>query len=111
MPTGCLYDILEVEGINIKFLVDTGTEISVISDQLRLEKIIDKLPTLSVMGITMNGIIPNQTTKVRKQIVTRLRVDKANENVTFLVLNGLVEEGILGNYFFDSHQTRIDYCT
>lgn len=91
-------------------MVDTGAEISVISDQLRykLEKINSKLPTLPVMGITVNGVILNQTTKVRQQIMVRIKIYNATEHITFLLLDGLVEEGKLGNDFLDSLYIRKD---
>lgn len=38
-------------------------------------------------------------------------MDKYTENVTFLVLDRLSEEGFLGNDFLESHEPRIGYST
>lgn len=64
------------------------------------------------MGILINGVIPKQTTKVKKQVMARVTIDENAENVTFLVLQGLSEEGILlGNDFLESHEAQINYST
>lgn len=111
--TGCTYITIKIENMNIKFLVDTGAEISVISDQLlrKLTEANEKLPTLPVAGLTVNGVVPNQATKIKKQIMARIKIEEGTENITFLVLDGLVEEGIIGNDFLESHEARIRYDT
>lgn len=43
--------------------------------------------------------------------MARVTINDNTKNVTFLVLKGLSEEGILGNYFLESHEARIDCST
>lgn len=113
LPMGCSYVKTCIEGIETTFLVDTGAEVSVVSDHLlsKLMKINNKLPTLPVTGMMVNGVIPNQTSSVKKQIMAKMKIGENTENITFLVLDGLLEEGIMGNDFLETHEAKIIYRT
>lgn len=76
---GCPYVKIYVKGIEARFLVDTGAEISVISYNLlhMILKLNKKLPMIPVMGMTVNGVIPNHVTTVKKQIMAKLETRNA----------------------------------
>lgn len=68
LPKEFPYVKTNLEGVEARFLVDTDTEVSVVSDHLlnKLMILNDRVPTLPVTKIMMNGDFPNQTTKVKR---------------------------------------------
>lgn len=108
---GCPYIIVGLEKQTAKLLIDTGAEITVISDKIlkEIEKEQENIPTLPVVGVTIHGVIPRHTTKIKKQVMVKTTVMGTAEDVTFLVIEGLQESGILGTDFLDSHGVNIDY--
>lgn len=111
LAKGCLYVKTSIEGVEARFLVDTRAEVSVISDHLlnKMMKLNEKIPSLPVTEIMVNGVVPNQTTKVKKQIMARVEISNQVENITFLVLKGLMEKGIMGYDFLENHEANIEY--
>ena len=94
----CPILVISIEGIIIRALIDTGSEVSAISEKIYLthEANLIKCPTLPLIGVTVTGAINTKATKVKKQIFAKIDVGQISENATLLVIPNLTADCILG---------------
>lgn len=88
-------------------LIDTGAEITVLSQSFA-EKLFEsnpRLPTLPVSQITVSGVISKQNIKIRIQIMAKIKLRNLEENVTFLIFEGLTKNGIVGSDFLEKQKS------
>ena len=99
--TGLTEIIVTIEGKEIKTLVDTGSEISVISGNVLVElrELNRNIPSLPVAGVTIVGVTGVRSKRVTKQVQLNMKINGAEYDNTFLVVRGLNLEVILGNDF------------
>ena len=94
--------IVTIEGKEIKTLVDTGSEISVILEELR--ELTKNIPLLPVAGITIVGVTVVTSKRVTKQVQLNMKINRVEYDNTFLVVRVLNLEVILGNDFLKRHR-------
>lgn len=75
----------------------------------KVEQIQINILTLPITGITVNGVIPNQTINIHKQVSIRINIMGRSEKITYLIVDGLQEAEILGTDFLDRHKSKIIY--
>lgn len=110
-PIGCPYITNTIESVDIDMLIDTGAEVMVLSNTY-VEGLLaknDKLPMFAITGLTISGVILKHNVKVRRQVMAKMTIEDREEDVTFLVIDGLYENGIMGNDFFECHCSKVNY--
>ena len=85
----------------MKTLLDTGSEVSVISEHIldELKEVNKNIPSLPVAGVTIVGITGVRSKQVTKQVQLNMVINGGEYENTFLVVRGLNLEVILGNDF------------
>ena len=108
--TGLTEVIVNIEGKEFKTLIDTGSEVSVISENglEKLKEINKNIPSLPVAGVTIIGITGVRSKRVTKQVQLNMLINGVEFENTFLVVRGLNLEVILGNDFLKRHKAVID---
>ena len=99
--TGLTDVIVNIEGKEFKTLIDTGSEISVISESglEELKELNKNIPSLPVAGVTIVGVTGVRSKRVTKQVQLNMLINGVEFENTFLVVRGLNLEVILGNDF------------
>ena len=102
---------INIEGKKLKTLIDTGSEISVISEHIldELKELNKNIPSLPVAGVTIVGITGVRSKRVTKQVHLNMVINGVGYDNTFLVICGLNLEVILGNDFLIKHKAVIDF--
>lgn len=95
---------IKVANETIRTLLDTGSEVSVIS-----ERVLDTLkenegvifPTLPVAGVTVVGVTGVRSKRINRQVLLQFEMGEQLFKHTFLVIKGLNFDLILGSDFFE----------
>lgn len=92
--------LVEIHGNNIWSLVDSGSQITAISDTFhnKLKNSVS-LQELPVSNIIVSTAIGKKSTNIKKQIFSQIKIGNENLSVTFLIVPYLSTEIILGNDF------------
>lgn len=97
---------MKIKGQIIKTLVDTGSEISVISD-LVLNRVQENTGliflTLPVVGVTIVSVTGVRSERIITQVVLQFELGKQIFEHIFLVIKGLNLEAIFGNNLLINH--------
>jgi len=108
----CPRIICDINNKPIKFLVDTGSQISCISNEV-FEKINQKgnnIPMLPLSGIkVVCNAVGKQFTNIRKQIYCKIKIDQTDVYTILVIIDNLNEHGILGSDFLEEHKAQINY--
>ena len=102
---------ISIEGKEVKTLVDTGSEVSVISEHI-LDEIRENnkhIPSLPVAGVSIVGVTGVRSKRVTKQVQLNMIINGGTYENSFLVVRGLNLEVILGNDFLIRHSAVIDF--
>ena len=104
---------IKIEGEKISALIDTGSEVSAISEKIYLthEPTLINCPTLPLTGVTVTGAINSKATKVNKQIFAKIDLDQISEYATLLIIPHLTADCILGVDFLGKLKAKIDMDT
>ena len=91
LETGLTEVRIQIEGKEIKTLVDTGSEVSVISEHILegLQETNKNIPSLPVAGVTIVGITGVRSKRVTKQVHLSMVINRVGYDNTFLVVRGL----------------------
>ena len=100
-----------IENRKFKTLVDTGSEISVIAENIlnELKEFKKNIPVLPVAGVTVIGVTGVRSKRVTKQIHLSFSIGDMNFDNTFLVVKGLSLDIILGNDFLQRNKAVINF--
>lgn len=100
-----------VEGKKILLLVDSGSEINCISEEVYkdIQKTISNIPELPMTGVTIKGAIGTRSKKITRQVYLRIQLNGVTWDVVFLVIPGLVRDAILGTEFLHQNQATIQF--
>ena len=85
-------------GKSYKTLIDTGSEISVISENVmgELKEINKNIPSLPVAGVTAVGVTGVRSKRITRQVQLNISINEIDFENTFLVVKGLSLDVILG---------------
>jgi hypothetical protein len=105
--------IAKVVGKEIKILVDTGSEISAISDEMvdsiKKEGNKDKILTLKIAGIRIRGALGRLSRRINLQHWIPIDFSVLICQVTLVEVPGLMCDCILGNDFLNKYRGVIDF--
>ena len=106
----CLTVKLTLQGITVNALVDTGSEITAISEQLFNDHqgVLNRCPSLPLAGITVHGATGGRPVKVNRQIFTEINLEGIIENATLFIIPKLTSDLIVGVDFLRKIKTKID---
>lgn len=62
-----------------------------------------------ITELTISNVIPKHNVKVRRQVMAKMTIEDREEDVTFLVIDGLHEGDIIGNDFLESFRSKVNY--
>ena len=95
----------------IRDRVDTGSEVSIISEHIldELRENNKNIPSLSVAGVSIVGITGVRSKRVTKQEQLNMMINGGTYENSFLVVCGLNLEVILGNDFLIRHSVVVDF--
>ena len=113
-PETGLTDVrINIECKEITTLVDTGSEVSVISEHMldELKETNKNIPSLPVAGVTIVGITGVRSKRVTKQVQLNMIINGGEYENTFLVVRWLNLEVILGNDFLIRHKACLLYTS
>lgn len=99
-----------INGNNYEMLIDSGAEISAISEAY-FEQIIKndpKTPMIPLTGLCVHNAVGDKATKVTTQILVPIEIEKNTILIPFIVVKNLNEKGIIGNDFLEIHEAAID---
>lgn len=98
----------KIKGSNQEILIDTGSEISLISDkiikQLKLENLIFKLPKITLVGANDKKLC-----EVNKGIILQLQFLQKEYSINFFIIDKMNYDIVLGNDELDRCEMIIDY--
>ena len=96
--TGLTEVIVTIEGKSYKTLIDTGSEISIISENVmgELKEINKNIPSLPVAGVTVVGVTGVRSKRITRQVQLNILINGIEFENTFLVVKGLSLDVILG---------------
>ena len=94
----CPHINIEIEGIEASMLLDTGSEITCISEEFieANQEIFKKCAKLPITGKNIRVAIGNKSTKIKWQILCKLKINNNLENVIFIIVPGLAKSCIMG---------------
>ena len=100
-----------IAGKSYRTLIDTGSEISVIAENIlgELRETNKNIPILPVAGVTVVGVTGVRSKRVTKQIHLNFLINNAEFENTFLVVKGLSLDIILGNDFLQRNKAVINF--
>ena len=109
--TGLTEVFVTIEGKDYKTLIDTGSEISVVSENVlgELQRVNKNIPSLPVAGVTVVGVTGVISKRVTKQVQLNIFLNGIEFENTFLVVKGLNLDIILGNDFLERNKAVIDF--
>ena len=98
-----------IENKHYRTLVDMGSEISVIAENIlsELREINKNIPVLPVAGVTVIGVTGVRSKRETKQIHLSFLINDVDFDNTFLVVKGLSLDIILGNDFLQRNRAVI----
>ena len=96
--TGLTEVRINIKGKEIQTLIDTGSEVSVISEHIlnELKETNKNIPSLPVSGVTIVGITGVRSKRVTKQVQLNMIINGGEYEKTFLVVCGLNLGGDIG---------------
>ena len=86
--TGLTEVIVTIEGKGYKTLIDTGSEISVISENVmgELKEINKNIPSLPVAGVTVVGVTGVRSKRITRQVQLNILINEIEfENILSLI--------------------------
>ena len=109
--TGLTEVLITIEGKDYKTLIDMGSEISVVSENVlgELQRVNKNIPLLPVAGVTVVGVTGVRSKRVTKQVQLNVYINGIEFENTFLVVKGLNLDIILGNDFLERNKAVIDF--
>ena len=90
--------MVEIEGIQTDMLVDSGSEVTAISEEFAENnfEIFKNCAKLPITGKKVRVAIGNKTTNIKWQIICKLKIDESVEHMIFVIVPGLARNCILG---------------
>lgn len=98
------------EGLDIQVLVDSGSQITCVSQEL-LNKLLSQNPnilTLSFNGVTIHGALHHKSQNVNRQVYLACKVGQVEFDCVCIVVPGLTREMIVGCDWLLDHQVIIN---
>ena len=110
-PSKCPVINAKVEGATAKILLDSGSQISAMSEKWYEERkeILKKCPRLPVPGLSIKGAIGGRTKKIRYQILCKMKLNEMEIDAIFLVIGGLSIDLILGVDWLRHNKANINF--
>lgn len=101
---------VQIEGLEVEALVDTGSQICCVSKKLFdcLLQINSQLPRLPFRGISIMGAFKNKALSVTEQVYLTFRVKKVEFSTVCIVIPGLIRDLIFGCDWMKSYQVKVD---
>lgn len=89
---------LEIEGIKIRALIDTGSQITCISQDWydRNQVLLNYCEKLPVVNFQIIGVTKGRPVKVKEQILAKVKIGKLEDQINLLIVNGLKLDVIIG---------------
>lgn len=100
---------IEIEEIPVVALVDSGSQITVISEKL-FEKVSrgkKNIAILPVTGITIKGAVGTKEQRVKQQVFMKLIIGKEEMESVFLIVSNLSKSVIIGSDWLKKHDATI----
>ena len=88
-----------IEGIKVKALLDTGSEITCISPEFyenHTKNIFKGIPTFPICGKVVKGATGDKTTRLKRQILLDVKFGNSKVSLIFIVVPKLIKECIIG---------------
>ena len=94
----CLHIDIDIEGIKTTILIDTGSEITCMSEEFFLanERILKNCAKMPITGKNVRVAIGNKSTKITSQILCQVKIGEFEESIIFVIVPGLAKNCILG---------------
>ena len=89
---------IEIEGLHVRGLVDTGSPITCISEKFFLanNKSLQTCPKLLVIGHVIKGAIDTKSAKLKIQILVVTWIGLEKRKIVYLIIPKIVRDCILG---------------
>lgn len=101
--------LVKLENIEHLVLVDTGSTVSVISEDIleHIQLSNGDLPILPATGMAIQGVT-GKITKIKRQALLRVEIENTQQSVVFLVVKGLNIPVILGMDWMAKRNAKVD---
>lgn len=110
LPTVCLPEIeIQIDNLIISALIDTGSEITCISESLflQLQRNSRQLLTLPVRTIQIQGAFNRRSQKINKQVLVTAKIQSTAFDFCCLVVPALIKPFIIGIDWLNEHQCTL----
>ena len=87
-----------IEGIEVKALLDTGSEITCISQEFyeKHSNLFKNKPTFPICGKVVKGATGDKTTRLKRQVLLDVKLGNSHVSLIFIVVPKLIKECIIG---------------
>ena len=94
----CPHIYAQIEGIRTPILVDTGSEITCLSEEFfnANMQILGKCAKMPITGKNVRVAIGNKSTKITSQILCNLKIGNSGDFVILIIVPALAKNCILG---------------
>lgn len=101
------------EGIEARALIDTGSEVSAISEEfhLKLKKNLINLPELPISKCFVVGVGKKRSSPITRQVLLTLSLNLDHFDATCLIVKNLGYDVVLGVDFLKEYGGKIDFQT
>lgn len=109
----CPHLFVNVENITINALIDTGCEITCMSEKFYEENLhaFQKCPTLPVNNVLAHGATGGKPVKVKKQIYAQITIQNVQLDFVVLIVSNLAYEFIIGIDLLRVFKAKLDFLS
>lgn len=94
-------------GLSVEALVDTGSDITCISESLFNQIKTKDLPIMPIKAIQIRGAVGKRSTKIQQIVSLNIELGTFNLNIAFLIVPNLIRPMILGFDFLVQHEVTL----
>lgn len=107
----CPECIVNIEGLIVSALLDSGSEVTCMAEELYNELVIrnPKLTVLPVVGVTILGATNKRSKRVTKQVYARITVDGKETEIACIVVSELIRKLILGVDWLYNNNVKLNF--
>jgi Retroviral aspartyl protease len=99
----------KIGNIDVDILIDSGSQVSAISEQFYLKICDDSIPVLPVSNVAIRVAVGNKEQRIQKQIFLPIKIQEHEIDLTLLIIPKLNCSVVLGSDWLCTSKANIDF--